>query len=202
MELGARLQPQVGPLDSEEAEYMRRVNFPSAVGTLMHIAVQTRPDIAKAVQNVAQYMSNPNKTHWNAVKRIFQYLKSTRDYVLTVGGDGPREPEAWCDASHADQPKVKSTSGYAIFIGQGCIAWSAKKQTIVALSTTEAEFYAAEHCGREIIWLRQLFQEIGLMPVRKPAPTLHHMDSSTAIKKLTTPDEVNNRTKHVDIAYY
>ena len=43
MELGARLQPQVGPLDSEEAEYMRRVNFPSAVGTLMHIAVQTRP---------------------------------------------------------------------------------------------------------------------------------------------------------------
>ena len=158
--------------------------------------------IAKAVQNVAQYMSNPNKTHWNAVKRIFQYLKSTRDYVLTVGGDGPREPEAWCDASHADQPKVKSTSGYAIFIGQGCIAWSAKKQTIVALSTTEAEFYAAEHCGREIIWLRQLFQEIGLMPVRKPAPTLHHMDSSTAIKKLTTPDEVNNRTKHVDIAYY
>ena len=81
---------------------MRNVNFASAVGTLMHIAVQTRPDIAKAVQNVAQYMSNPNRSHWNAIKRIFQYLKATRGYVLTVGGDGPTEPVAWCDACYGE----------------------------------------------------------------------------------------------------
>ncbi|KAL1941168.1 hypothetical protein VTO73DRAFT_7380 [Trametes versicolor] len=198
-----RLSASQAPQTPKDIAFMRNVKYMSAVGTLMHIAVHTRPDISKAVQSVARFMANPGKPHWQAVKRIFQYLKGTRDYVLTVGGNGTTQPLAYCDTDWGNDPDTaKSTSGYAIFIGQGCISWSAKKQTVVALSTGEAEYYASTHCGREIIWLRQLLSELGLLPSPRPPPTPLRIDSTTAIKMINNPDEVSNRTKHINISYH
>lgn len=200
---GQRLSASQAPQTPKDIEFMRNVKFMSAVGTLMHIAVHTRPDISKAVQNVARFMANPGKPHWQAVKRIFQYLKATRDYVLTVGGSGTTRPLAYCDADYGNDPDTaKSTSGYAIFIGQGCDSWSAKKQTVVSLSTGEAEYYAGVHCGREVLWLRQLLSELGFLPSPRPPPTRIRIDSTTAIRMIDNPDEVSNRTKHVNISYH
>ena len=203
MVLGQRLTKAQAPTSQEDIEFMRGVPFMSAVGTLMHIAIHTRPDIAKAVQSVAQFMANPGKAHWNAVKRIFQYLKATQEYVLTVGGDGPVAPIAYCNADWGNDPdSPRSTSGYGIFMGCGVISWSAKKQTVISLSTGEAEYYAGVHCGREVIWLRQLLVELRLLPSPRPPPTVLRIDSTSAIRMINNPDEVSNRTKHVNVAYH
>ena len=203
MVLGQRLTKAQGPTSPEDIEFMRGVPFMSAVGTLMHIAIHTRPDVAKAVQTVAQFMANPGRSHWNAVKRIFQYLKATQDYALTVGGEESVAPIAYCDADWGNDPdSPHSTSGYAVFIGRGVISWSAKKQTVIALSTGEAEYYAGVHCGREVVWLRQLLQELRLLPSPCPPPTTLCIDSTSAIRMINNPDEVSNRTKHVNIAYH
>ncbi|OJT02422.1 Copia protein [Trametes pubescens] len=203
MLVSQRLSATQGPQTPKDVAFMRNIKFMSAVGTLIHIAVHTRPDISKAVQSVAHFMANPGKPHWQAVKRIFQYLKGTRDYILTVGGSGTSQPLAYCDADWGNDPDTaKSTSGYAIFIGQGCVSWSAKKQTVVALSTGEAEYYAGVHCGREVLWLRQLLCEIGFLPSPRPPPTTLRIDSTTAIRMIENPDEVSNRTKHVNISYH
>ncbi|KAL7282593.1 hypothetical protein ACG7TL_004064 [Trametes sanguinea] len=201
--LGERLSKKHAPSSPEEVAFMRKVNYPSAVGTLMHIAVHTRPDIAKAVQNVAQFMANPGRRHWNAVKRIFQYLKGTRHYVLTFGGDGPTSPLAYCDADYGnDSDSARSISGYCILLGRGCISWSAKKQTSVALSTGEAEYYAGVHCGREILWMRQFLLELGFLPSYRTPATLLRIDSTSALRMVNNPDEISNRTKHINVAYH
>ena len=87
-------------------------------------------------------------------------------------------------------------------MGCGVISWSAKKQTVISLSTGEAEYYAGVHCGRKVIWLRQLLIELRLLPSPRPPPTVLRIDSTSAIRMINNPDEVSNRTKHVNVAYH
>ncbi|KAJ3472913.1 hypothetical protein NLI96_g13202 [Meripilus lineatus] len=182
---------------------MYRVPYQNAVGALNHAAVMTRPDIAFAVHRVAQYSSNPGPAHWEAVKRIFRYLKGTSDFQLTLGGQNVSSPpviSAYCDADFANNPDhARSVSGYALTIGRGCFSWSAKKQTATALSTGEAEYYAATHVGREILWVRELLKEIHFSP-ESPIPL--HIDNASTIRIIENVDEVTARTKHIKIALH
>ena len=66
---------------------MSQVPYASAVGSLMYVMVCTRPDLAHAVSVVSRFMGKPRKEHWQAVKRIFRYLRGTSDVGLIYGGD-------------------------------------------------------------------------------------------------------------------
>jgi len=201
IEMGTRLTQAQCPSTPEEMTLMRSKPYQAAVGSLNHAAVMTRPDISKAVQTVAQFASNPGKHHWDAVIRIVRYLRTTRNWVLTLGGkSAPIELLAYCDADHANSPDHgRSISGYAMVLGNGCFSWSSKKQTATALSTGEAEYYAVTHAGREVIWLRQLLTEIGFAP---HIGTTLRIDNTSSIRMIETPDQVTNRTKHINIAYH
>ena len=74
------------PKTQEDIEYMSKVPYQSAVGSLMYAMVCTRPDIAHAVGVVSRYMSNPGKQHWLAVKWILRYLRGTTSQALCFGG--------------------------------------------------------------------------------------------------------------------
>jgi hypothetical protein len=180
---------------------MRSKPYQAAVGSLNHAAVMTRPDISKAVQTVAQFTSNPGKHHWDADICIIRYLKTTRNWVLTLGGKSALiELLAYCDADHANSPDHgRSISGYAMVLGNGCFSWSSKKQTATALSTGEAEYYAVTHAGREVIWLQQLLTEIRFAP---HIETTLRIDNTSSIRMIETPDQVTNHTKHINIAYH
>lgn len=67
--------------------------YREAVGTLMYIAVCTRPDIAYAVGRVAQFCSAPKKAHWAGVQRVMAYLKETARLGIT---DHQRRENCWC----------------------------------------------------------------------------------------------------------
>jgi len=56
---------------------MSRVLYANAVGSLMYAMVYTRPDLAYVVSTVSQFMSNPEKQHWEAVKWVLRYLRGT-----------------------------------------------------------------------------------------------------------------------------
>jgi hypothetical protein len=89
--------------------------YAKAIGSLMYAAIGTRPDIAFAVHLLARFTKSPKPKHWTAVKRVFRYLKKTREYSLTYGGsDQTWEPELtmYCDADWASSSDRKSISGY------------------------------------------------------------------------------------------
>src|SRR5215510_12311265 len=102
--------------------------------------------------------------HWKAVKQLFRYLKGTLDLKLTYSPD-PNNTElftTYTDADHGGNPDdVRSTSGFVVKMGTGAISWSSRLQSLVALSTTEAEYIAATTASQEILWLRNLFTELG-----------------------------------------
>ncbi len=177
---------------------MANVPYRAAVGSLMYASMGTRPDITFAVSTVAQYLENPGWEHWEAVKRIFRYLGGTRDLRLVYGGD-VADLVGFADADGASQDHRRAISGYVFMVDGGAVSWSSKKQELVTLSTTEAEYVAATHAVKEALWLRRLISD--LFPDGLSAPTTLYGDNQSAIA-LAHGGQYHSRTKHIDIRYH
>jgi hypothetical protein len=176
---------------------MRKVPYREAIGSLMYVAIATRPDISFAVSCLSQFLENPGEAHWQAVKRVFRYLAGMRDQALTYGTE-QRDLHGYTDADGASQEHRHAISGYVFIIDSGAVSWSSRKQELVTLSTAEAEYVAATHAAKECIWLRRLTGE--LFPSLQTQTTLF-CDNQAALK-LATEDNYHARTKHIDIRFH
>jgi hypothetical protein len=197
MDPSIRLSKTQCPQTLEEAAEMRRIPYREAIGSLMYCAVATRPDIAFPTSLLAQFMENPGRTHWEAVKRIFRYLSGTKDWKLVYGSE-TKGLEGYTDADGASQEHRHAISGYAFLIDGGAMSWSSKKQELVTLSTAEAEYVAATYAAKEALWLRRFIGEV-FRPLKNPIPL--YSDSQSAIA-LTKDGSYHARTKHIDIRYH
>ncbi|GJZ43542.1 ribonuclease H-like domain-containing protein [Tanacetum coccineum] len=123
--------------------------YRSMIGSLMYLTA-SRPDIMFAVCACARFQVTPKTSHLLAVKRIFRYLKGKPTLGLWYSRDSPFELVAYTDSDYAGATQDrKSTTGGCQFLGNRLISWQCKKQTVVATSTTEAEYVAAaSFCGQ------------------------------------------------------
>jgi hypothetical protein len=121
-----RLSSELCPKTQEEKEFMEKIPYKSAIGSIMYAMVSTRPDIAHAVGVVSRFMSNPGKAHWEAVKWILRYLKGTSDYVLCFGGNKV-QLQGYTDSDLAgDLDKRRSTTGYTFTFAGAAISWASR----------------------------------------------------------------------------
>jgi hypothetical protein len=173
------------------------VEYATRIGELLYAAHVTRPDILYATTTLAQFTSNPAKEHWTALKRVFRYLKGTINHVLTYKGDGDPTPELirFTDSDWALNAHRKSISGYAFMLGGGVVAWSSKKQSRTALSTAEAEYVAATHAVKQLLWHKNLLKELD---VPQAETSILQSDNQAAIAISHNP-QFHARTKHIDI---
>lgn len=192
-----RISEALATQPDSERECMARVPYASAVGSLMYAMVCTRPDLAQAVSVVSRYMGQPGKEHWQAVKRIFRYLKGTSDVGLIYGSD-TCILAGYSDSGYAaDLDARRSITGYAFTVGSSLVSWRATLQPTVALSTTEAEYMALTEAAKEGIWLKGLISDLGF-PQDK---AIIFCDSLSAI--CLAKDQVHHeRTKHIDVRYH
>ncbi|GJV44378.1 putative ribonuclease H-like domain-containing protein [Tanacetum coccineum] len=117
--------------------------YRSMIGSLMYLT-SSRPDIMFAVCACARYQVNPKVSHLHAVKRIFRYLKGQPKLGLWYLKDSPFDLVAYTDSDYARASlDRKSTTGGCQFLRSRLISWQCKKQTVVANSTTKAEYVAA-----------------------------------------------------------
>lgn len=118
--------------DAVEKGKMSCVPYEQAVGSLMYLMVCTRPDIALAMRKMSMYMSNPGKVHWEAVKWILRYLKSTVDYGLLFDGllDNVKSLFGYVDVDYRYLDKRRSTTGYVFTLGGGSISWRSTLQSV------------------------------------------------------------------------
>jgi len=142
-----------------EATCEKKKIYQSAVGSLMYAMLGSRPDIAYAVSRVSQYSTNPNQSHWTAVKRIFRYLAGTPDRGLCYGMKG--SGAGFTDADWGAGADRKSMGGFTFLLNGAAISWNSKKQATVGLSSTEAEFMALTQAVKESIWLQTLLYDFG-----------------------------------------
>ncbi|GKA01669.1 hypothetical protein Tco_0674334 [Tanacetum coccineum] len=130
-------------LKDEEAADVDVHLYRSMIGSLMNLTA-SRPDIMFAVYACTRFQVTPKTSHLYDVKRIFRYIKGHPKLGLWYPRDSPFDLEAFSDSDYAGASlDRKSTIGGCQFLGRRLISWQCKKQTIVANSTTEAEYVAA-----------------------------------------------------------
>ena len=143
-------------------------------------------------------IQNPGQAHWEALKCVIVYLECTKDLWLTFGGRTTTLVQGYCDADWGSQKHRHSISGYSFHLGKGAVSWSSKKQYIIALSSTEAEYIAQTHATKEALWLQAFLQEIqGL----STGPLNVNCDNQGAIA-LAKDNKFHACTKHIDICYH
>lgn len=194
MDSNIKLEPNKEQANKEDIKL-----FQMLIGSLLYIMLGTRADIAFAVIKLARYASNPSNIHFTAVKRVFKYLKGTKDYGITYYKNASRFISGYCDADYAgDLISAKSTTGYIILLAGGIISWKSKLQSIIAQSTTEAEYIAINTIIKEAVYIKALLEELGYYYQNKfPIYT----DNNGALLLAKNPI-FHERTKHIAVKYH
>lgn len=183
-----------------DAEVTDAIGLPyqSLVGSLGWIASTTRPDIAYAVSQLGRFNSAWTTTHWVAAKHVLRYLKGTRKLQISYDGDS-LTPKAFSDSDFSQCPLTRwSVSGFVVVLGGGPVSWRSARQSVVALSTNEAEYMAAAECTKHLSWVRDFLFNI-MHPV--PAAIPFYVDNTSAIDT-ATGDSINRRSKHIDRRFH
>lgn len=155
--------------------------FRSLVGAL-HYLTFTRPDIAFSVSKISQYLHRPTQTHLVAAKRILRYLLQNPSAGLLFRRCSSDffKLNAFSDSDWAgDSADRRSTTGFVLFLGANPISWTAKKQSTVSRSSTEAEYRALAATAAELFWVRQLLRDRRVYSSKPPSIWC---DNSSAIQ--------------------
>ena len=171
--------------------------YRSAIGSLIHLARCTRPDISETISKLSTKRNNPTIKDWKMLLNVFKYLNKTKNSYLRF--DDKEDIMAYSDASFGpkeDDNNAKSTTGYIIYIGSAPVCWRSKKQKFTARSTIEAEFNATADLIEKIIWLNNLNKELeGRVLLCQT-----FCDNLSNIKILTNEKRTNS-SRHFDIDY-
>lgn len=201
---------------TDEQHAMQAVPYREACGSLMSLAINTRPDIIYAVGVACRYMHNPGYAHWSLLKRIMKYLVGTIDLRLCLGGatlsagilestrqntvQGQIKFHGRYDSDWAgDKDNSRSTSGYCFFWANSLISWSSKLQSTVSSSSTMAEYISAYHTTAEALWLRETLLSMNLLDSSATIPLLG--DNSGAYS-LSKDHLITQRSKHIATKFH
>jgi hypothetical protein len=143
--------------------------YQSRIGSTTYATSITRPDAARALNKLAEFLLNPSPEHLKAANRLIKYLYDTRYLAIEYSADSATfttlEPEFRCSTDAAfgnDIDTRKSTEGYLFKLFRGPIDWKSTRQKLVTKSSTEAELVALSHASTEIFWWRRFFTQIKL----------------------------------------
>ncbi|KAD4888558.1 hypothetical protein E3N88_20631 [Mikania micrantha] len=174
------------------------VNYRSAVGGLIYLT-HTRPDLAYSVSVVSRFMHNPSKVHQGAVRRILRYVAGTYKMGLWYGKDKELRLLGYTDSDWGGCiDDRKSVSANIFMMGDSAVSWSSRKQSSVALSSSEAEYISASAAACQCVWLRRILEDLGLF---QSDPTVILCDNKSAINLSRNP-VMHNRSKHIELKHH
>ena len=186
-------------IDADDGE--ERVDetfYKQIIGSLMYIT-NTRPDLQFSVSLLSRFMSKPTQLHVQAAKKVLRYLRGTLDYGIWYMRGRSGELQVYTDSDFAgDVESRKSTSGYVFLMDDAAVAWLSKKQPIVTLSTTEAEYVAASVWACQVVWFKRVLEELGH---RVKEGTVIWCDNTSTIKLSKNP-VFHGRCKHIGVRFH
>ncbi|KAI3701690.1 hypothetical protein L6452_26950 [Arctium lappa] len=173
-------------------------DYRSLVGGLQYLSL-TRPDVAFSVNKLSQFMHRPTVNHWTALKRLLRYLHGSIHLGIFLRRNSPLQLHAFTDADWAgDKKTYRSTTGYVVYLGSNPIAWSSKRQSTLARSSTEVEFRAVASTTTEVQWIVSLLSELGFKSI--VTPTIF-CDNLSAIHYSANPI-FHSRMKHLALDFH
>ena len=194
--------------------------YRSIVGSILYAPMTCRPDIAYTVKELSRFLTKPLTSHLNAAKRCIMYLHDSRELGLRYTSKGEQtntfsmfqkriwaskpvnKPLGYSDADWAGElPGRKSTSGWTFMLNGAAISWSSRTQSVVALSTTEAEYYALCDATKEALYVRKLLAELNDQD-EYDEPMIIFEDNAVCAQWSKNEGLDHSRTKHIDIRYH
>ena len=162
-----KLSKEQMPKTDEARREMSLISYANIVGSVLYLMIRTRPDVAHVISVASRYMADLGREHWAALKWILKYLKGSVMVGLKFGNGVWSEKdeilEGFCDSDYAaNLDNRKSQSGYIFTLFGTTISWKSNLQSVVALSTTEAEYIALTEASKEGKWLQRILQDLGM----------------------------------------
>ena len=185
-----------GKLNEEDHSLYR-----SGVGMLLYLVKHSRPDIANAVRELSKVMDGPTPAAMKELKRVIKFVLDTKDYGLNMAPKSQEDNTKWTlqvytDSDWAgDKDTRLSVSGYVLFLMGVPILWKSKSQKAIALSSSEAEYYALSEAAKDVKFVHMLLTTMGL---KVNLPIEIKVDNVGAIF-MTENVSTAGRTKHLDL---
>ncbi|GJU62676.1 ribonuclease H-like domain-containing protein [Tanacetum coccineum] len=191
------IETQKPLVNDEEASDVDVHLYWSMIGSLMYLTA-SRPDIMFAVCACSRFQVTSKSSHLSIVKRIFRYLKGKPKLGLWYPKVSTFDLESYSDSDYVGANlDRKSTTGGCQFLGRRLISWQCKKQTIVATSTTEAEYVAAASCCGQVLWIQNQMLDYGFNFMN----TKIYIDNESTICIVKNP-VYHSKTKHIAIRHH
>eukprot|EP00798_Chlamydomonas_sp_ICE-L_P016835 gene16835-biopygen25752 len=170
----------------------------SLVGSLIYLSTCPRPDIAYAVSCLSRFSAVPTRAHWKAAKRLLLYLKLHKDWGLCYSHTPVFDLTVFSDASFGeDKVTRRSQTGISILVGGTLVHWISKRQITPAVSTAESEYQALSNAAREVQWIKQLRNDLGL-----PCTLVTIQCDRQGALSWTGDWKLEPKAKHIDIIHH
>jgi hypothetical protein len=224
------LEETEGPDDPREQQLLEETmgfKYRQLIGEMIFAMTTCRLDISPAIIKLSQYSSAPAKCHYQALKKVFEYLYATRDEGIHYWRPVPRAdlPEGPTPQTYTEEKRLRefpsfhilrllkgasdstwgndrkhrrSMGGVVFFLAGGAVYYRTNIQAVIALSSTEAEFYTMADAGKAAIYLRSILDEIGLTQNK---PTTIYADNKGALC-IANAQQPSRRTRHVDLKHF
>lgn len=157
----------LAPLDGHQELQWTKPTIPEKsiyqlqFGKLMHAMLGTRPNLAYTISTLAKFNPMPSAEHLAAAKQTLWYLHSTQLYGLQYSISADTTIHGFCDPDLAgDIETRRSTTAHVFILSNAAISWKSRRQSTVALFSTQAEYMGISEAAKEEIWLKHLFQEM------------------------------------------
>lgn len=169
------------------------------IGSIMYLMLATRPDLCFAIAYLSRFQDKVDETHWNTLKNVLRFLKGSKGYKLTFKRSPDKDPLlGYVDSDYGrDTVDRKSTTGYVFEVFGSTVVWCSRKQQVVALSSTEAEYVAVSVAVCEAIWIKGVLQDL---QVDQTTPITLYEDNQSCIKM--AQNQETKRCKHIDVKHH
>jgi len=183
-----------------QVKYAKNFPFQEVMGSLLYLAINTRPDIAYAVSMLCRFNNNPTFSACRCAVRLLYYVRRTLDYGIKYSGD-KLSPEAWSDSDFGgDLDTRRSPTGCMFRMANGPVSWNFTLQQTLASSSMEAEYMASYDVVTEVAWSVGVCKEMGVDLIQN-GPINVFMDNKSAIALANNP-VFHKRSKHIDVKYH
>jgi hypothetical protein len=193
MQPGVMLEQEDCP---ETPDPVKQKVYRSFVAKLQFAAPWIRCDIAFTASQLARFCASAGPSHWAALHHVMGYLEENPSFKLTYQKGGSEGLDGFADSDWGNSVSRRSTTGLLARFNHGIVKWRSKMQKTVSLSTAEAEYYAASEMAIEIIYLRNLLENMGFG--EKPDTPVYE-DNTACIEWGNHVIGGRERAKHIDI---
>ena len=164
----------------------------------MYASICTRLAISTARLICARFVSHPTSEHVHAVNRILRYLQSCPDLGIHFTRTGlDMQLRVYVDADFASDQRTRRSVSGSVFMLNGPVYWSSKRQHCVSLSSTEAEYISASSACKELVWCRRIPHDIGN---RERTSTMFEKNQATIALEIS--ESITRRCKHIDVRHH